>query len=87
MPNYEQMAKDFTDLNARVKFYTIDAWSPQEQREYCAEAHGVKGVPHFRAFCKEQVIFEKTGGGDIAEMHRMTNEIIDEAFKRFGEKY
>ena len=87
MPNYEQMAIDFTNMNARIKFFTIDAWNPQEQREYCTNVQGIKGVPHFKAFCKEQVIFEKVGGGDLAEMHRMTNEIVDEAFKRFGEKY
>ncbi len=87
MPNYEQMATEFTELNARMKFHTIDAWAPQEQRDYCLNTHNVKGVPHFKAFCKEQVIFEKTGGGDLAEMHKMAHEIIDEAFKKFGEKY
>jgi thiol-disulfide isomerase/thioredoxin len=87
IPYYEQASDLFTLKGANVKFHKIDAWNPPEQKTYCNQIWGINGVPHFKSFCKGQVISEKVGGGNYEAMFKMIHETIDEAFKRFGEKY
>lgn len=86
MPHYEAVAKFYTERGARIKFYRINAWEPQEQAVFCREKLGVNGVPTFRAYCKSQQFSEKVGGGDEETMKLYVHGLVDDAFKRFGEK-
>ena len=85
-PHYEAAAKFFVEKNARIQFFRINAWEPEEQKVYCIETWGVQGVPHFKLFCYGEQILEKVGGGDEATMMKFIHDGIDEAFKRFGER-
>lgn len=87
IPNYEQASSDIEAFGSRIKCFKIDAWTPDEQREYCRTEHGITGVPHFKAFCRQEMIYEKVGGGDLNEIYRMFSAIADAGFKKFGEKY
>jgi thiol-disulfide isomerase/thioredoxin len=87
LPHYEQASEDFASMGARIKFFKIDAWAPQEQKDYCANVHGIVGVPTFKAFVNGNEFLTKSGGGNLEAMHKLISEIIDEAFKVTGEKY
>ena len=86
IPHYESLAKLFAEKTTRIKLFRINAWEPAEQAKYCSETWGVKGVPHFKIFCRGEQILEKVGGGDEATMMKFIHDGIDEAFKRFGER-
>lgn len=86
MPHYETASNFYNSKTDRIQFYRINAWEPEEQAKYCAEIWGVQGVPNFKAFCRGEVILEKTGGGDEPTMKKFIHDVIDEAFKRFGER-
>jgi thiol-disulfide isomerase/thioredoxin len=85
-PHYESTAKLFAEKTTRIKLFRINAWEPAEQAKYCLETLGVKGVPHFKVFCRGEQILEKVGGGDEPTMMKFIHDGIDEAFKRFGER-
>ena len=87
LPHYHQASDDFASMGARIKFFKIYAWAPEEQKEYCAKVHSIAGVPTFKAFVNGNEFFSKSGGGNLEVMHTMISEIIDEAFKVTGEKY
>ena len=84
MPHYEQSIEFYESKNANIKFYRINAWEPEEQKKFCTDIMGITGVPHFKAFCRGEMILEKVGGGDTITMKKFIHEVIDEAFKRFG---
>lgn len=86
MPHYEAAAKFYIEKGARIKFYRINAWEPDEQATFCTDKLGVNGVPTFRTYCNSQQLSEKVGGGDEDTMKQYISEAIGEAFKRFGEK-
>lgn len=86
MPNYEVTSNFYNSKTNRIQFYKINAWEPAEQAKYCSEIWGVQGVPHFKAFCSGQIILEKAGGGDEPTMKKFIHDVIDEVFKRFGER-
>jgi len=86
IPNYELASNFFEERGARIRFFKINAWEPAEQANYCRETWGVEGVPHFKVFCKGQLIKEKIGGGDEPAMRQFMQEIVDEAFKVFQER-
>jgi len=85
MPHYESAASYFDKLNANIKFYRINAWEPQEQKDYCLETWGVKGVPHFKVFYKGQQIHTREGGGDETAMLGFIQEAVDTAFRNHSE--
>lgn len=84
MPHFIGIADYYAAYTDRVKFYRIDAWNPEEQKQYCAETWKIEGVPTFKIFGRGQVIHEKVGGSESAELQQMVIDGIDEAFKRFG---
>lgn len=86
MPHYEIASEFFTNRGAKMQMFKINAWEPAEQANYCRETWKVEGVPHFKAFCRGQVIKEKVGGGDEPTMKAFMQEVVDEAFKIFQEK-
>ena len=86
MPNYELASTFFKERGARIQSFKINAWEPAEQATYCRETWGVEGVPHFKAFCKGQIIKEKVGGGDEPTMKAFMQDVVDEAFKVFQER-
>ncbi len=86
MPHYEACSDFYESKNASIKFFRINAWEPEEQKQYCTDTWGVTGVPAFKSFYKNQFIIEKIGGGDEPAMKEFVHNIVDEVFKRFGEK-
>jgi len=84
MPNYELAANYYVGLNANINFYKMNAWEPQEQADFCKNSFKIEGVPHFKAFCRGQLIMEKVGGGDEATMKEFIQSCIDQTFKQFG---
>ena len=86
MPHYETAAEFYTEKNAQIKFYRINAWEPEEQAAFCREKMNVSGVPTFRAYYHSEQIFEKVGGGDEEAVKKFIHDIVDETFKRFGVK-
>lgn len=86
MPNYELVSNFFEERGARMRFFKINAWEPAEQANYCRETWNVEGVPHFKVFCKGQVIKEKVGGGDEPTLRQFMQDVVDEAFKVFQER-
>lgn len=86
MPNYEIASDFYNKKTNRIKFFKINAWEPQEQAKYCNEVWNIQGVPHFKAFCRGEMILDKVGGGDEEMMKKFIHDIIDEAFKKFGER-
>jgi thiol-disulfide isomerase/thioredoxin len=85
-PHYEATAKFFVEKTTRVQFFRINAWEPVEQKVYCEETWGIRGVPHFKIFCRGEQILEKVGGGDEQTMMKFIHDGIDIAFKQFGER-
>lgn len=86
IPNYEAAASFFKSKGARIEFFRINAWEPEEQKVYIAETWGISGVPHFKAFCRGEQIADRSGGGDEETMRKFIHDCVDEAFKRFGER-
>ena len=86
MPYYEMLAEKVLDKTDAVKFYRINAWEPEEQKNYCKDVLKVEGVPHFKCFFREQNIHSREGGGDIAELSKFLVETIDKIFKDYGVK-
>lgn len=86
MPNFEEVAKFFTEKSSRVKFYKFHVWESAEQRAYVAETWGVQGVPHFKIFIRGEIIGDKTGGGDFNTLHKFVHDSIDEAHKRYNDR-
>lgn len=84
MPHYETVAQYFTEKQSPILFYRINAWEPLEQKEYCENVWGIKGVPNFKAFLLGANIHTKQGGGDEQTMMKFLQECIDEAFKQYG---
>jgi hypothetical protein len=84
MPFYEEVAAFYVAKNAKIKFHRIDAWNPEEQKQYCTDTWGVDGVPHFKIFYAGQVLQSKLGGGDFETLHKFIHDSIGDAFKRFG---
>lgn len=86
MPFYEKTAEFYTNKTARIKFYKINAWEPNDQKEYCYNVLKITGVPHFKVFYNGEEILERSGGGDDEALKKFVHDAIDEVFKRFGEK-
>lgn len=86
MPNYEAVSNYYNSKTNKIQFYKINAWEPEEQAQYCSEIWGIQGVPNFKAFCHGHLILEKSGGGDEQTMNKFVHDVIDEVFKRFGER-
>ena len=86
LPFYEQVAEYYVSKTNRIKFYKMNAWEPAEQKDYCYNTLKISGVPHFKAFCSGQEILERVGGGNDVVLKQFIHDVIDEAFKRFGEK-
>jgi len=84
MPNYEAVAEHYTLTNTPILFYKINAWEPAEQAQYCRDTWNIKGVPHFKVFCKGNIIMIREGGGDEPTMKQFIVDCIDEAFKQLG---
>lgn len=84
MPNYEAVADFYTNNGTSILFYKINAWEPIEQRDYVNETWAIKGVPHFKVFCKGEVIMTKEGGGDEPTMKQFIVDAVDAAFKQLG---
>lgn len=84
MPHYEEAVQFYESKGVKIEFHKINAWEPEEQKNFCTEIMGVTGVPHFKAFCRGELITEKVGGGDTVTMKQFIHEVVDEAFKRFG---
>lgn len=85
MPYYEAASDFFQSRNCKIQFYRINAWEPEEQREFC-NAKGINGVPHFKVYHNATLLTEKIGGGDEQHMRNFLHEIVDLTFKNFGEK-
>lgn len=86
MPHYEAVANLYTQKNTHIKFFKINAWAPEEQKEYCSTVWKVEGVPHFKVFCRSNQIIEKSGGGDEEVMKEFIEHAIHETLKQFQEK-
>jgi len=86
IPYYEQVAQFYTEKQARIRFYKINAWEPEEQKTYITEVWKVTGVPTFKLFNHDIVVADKVGGGDFNELHKLVHSAIDESFKLFEEK-
>lgn len=78
MPHYERVAEHLTELGHDIKFHRIDAWNPPDQKTYCREVWGVKGVPHFKFFYQGMEINSRAGGGDF---DKLMNFMEDSMFK------
>jgi dUTP pyrophosphatase len=76
IPHYETLAQNLTAQGVDIKFHRIDAWNPLEQKNYCRDVWGVKGVPHFKFFYEGREIFNKIGGGDLASLTTFVEEGI-----------
>ena len=86
MPHYEAVANFYKEKNAHIQFFKINAWAPDEQKEYCSTVWGIRGVPHFKVFCRSEQVMEKAGGGDEAAMKEFMQNVIYETLKKFQEK-
>lgn len=84
IPHYETVAQYFTAKQSPILFYKINAWAPQEQKEYCEQVWNINGVPHFKVYIRGEEIYTRQGGGDESTMFKFLQESIDEAFKRHG---
>jgi thiol-disulfide isomerase/thioredoxin len=85
LPNYEAVAEYFTSRGAKIKFYKINAWEPDEQKEYCTNSWGINGVPHFKVFFNQEEVLTKIGGGDYDSMAAFIQNGVDEIFKKINE--
>lgn len=85
MPNYEAAANFFLSRNCKMEFFKLNAWEPEEQKNFC-NAKGISGVPHFKAFHNGVQLTERVGGGDESYMIEFLQEIVDLTFKQYGEK-
>jgi dUTP pyrophosphatase len=72
MPHYEELSNSYDN----IEFYKIDAWNPQEQKDYCKNTWGVEGVPHFKIFHRGQVVNQKVGGGDYNTLKNFVDETL-----------
>lgn len=86
MPHYEAVSEFYKSKDAPIKFYRIDAWTPEEQKAYCKDAWKVEAVPNFKMFFHGEIIVERSGGGDTPTLHKFVHDGIDEIFKRFSVK-
>lgn len=86
IPNYESVSDFYNSKTSRIQFFKINAWEPEDQKYYCEEVWKISGVPHFKVFCRGEVIMDKVGGGDEEHMKKFVHDTIDEVFKRFGDK-
>jgi thiol-disulfide isomerase/thioredoxin len=84
MPYYDSAAQFYTNKQARIRFYRINSWEPEEQKIYVNETWKITGVPTFKIFSHNSVVAEKVGGGDHAELCKFIHEGIDATFKLFG---
>ena len=76
MPHYEKIAQDYTEMGVDVKFHRIDAWNPQEQKEYCRNVWGISGVPCFKFFHEGREVHSKRGGGDYDSLKTFIDQGI-----------
>lgn len=86
MPHYEAATEFFQSMGCKLECFRINAWEPQDQKEYCNIVWKVQGVPHFKAFFKGNLVTERIGGGDESYMRSFLHEVVDITFKNFGEK-
>lgn len=86
MPHYETVAQSFLDMPVDVRFFKINAWEPEEQREFISKVYNVTGVPHFRAFFRGQFLVDRIGGGDEATLKKFIYQAIDKVFTDYGGK-
>lgn len=86
MPFYEQLAEYISHKTQNVKFYRINAWEPDIQKDYCRDHWNIEGVPHFKCFFNENLIESHEGGGDLKELSQFLIEVIDKIFKDYGVK-
>ena len=82
MPYYEETANFYVNAGAKIKFYRIDAWNPPEQKQFCTETWGVRGVPHFKMFYNGSEIKSRVGGGDGEILRQEIHGAVDEIFKQ-----
>lgn len=81
MPGYEFVARFYTQKNSPCLFYKINAWEPEEQKQFITETFGSFGVPHFKVMWSGQPIIEKSAGMDLAKMFQFSQNCIDEAYR------
>ena len=89
MPHYEKMAEYFTFLNAPVKFHRMNVSDDEENKNYYYNSPGTgesRGVPHFKVYYREEILLDRTGGGDEETLKKFIHDSIDEAFKKYGDR-
>jgi thiol-disulfide isomerase/thioredoxin len=86
MPNYESSAKFYLEKNARIHFFKINAWEPEEQKMFCMKYLSDAGVPQFKAYYRGEEILNKIGGGNEETINNFIHSAVDTAFFRFQEK-
>ena len=77
MPHYEYIANYYTENKSPILFYKIDAWSPEEQRDFCKTTWGQFGVPHFKVFVFDKMVGSRSGAADLARMFQFIQNTID----------
>ena len=78
MPHYEQVAQECTERGDKIRFHRIDAWNPPEQKEYCTNVWGIRGVPQFKVFSEGREILSRSGGGDYDAINQFIQEALFE---------
>lgn len=84
MPHYENIAQFFMQRTDKIRMYRINAWQPEEQKQYCTDVWQINGVPSFKLFFQDKVIHTRVGGGDDAALKEMVTTGIDMVFKQYG---
>lgn len=86
MPGYEYAAQYYTERKTPHLFYKINAWEPEEQKQFLNETFGPVGVPHFKVVLFGEKIMERSGGMDLARMFQFTQNCMDAAAAKFPAK-
>ena len=76
VPYYEEIAAYYTAKNIDIQFHKIDAWNPPEQKQYCTDVWGVRGVPHFKFFSEGREIAQKVGGGNFETLQQFIEDSL-----------
>ena len=85
MPHYEDISNHYEKLDMKIKFHRIDAWTPEEQAEYCKEVWEIQGVPTFKIFYGGHVLHNHTGGGDYKKLHEIFEFCINRIKNEFNQ--
>ena len=76
----------YLEKNARIHFFKINAWEPEEQKMFCMKYLSDAGVPQFKAYYRGEEILNKIGGGNEETIKNFIHSAVDTAFFRFKEK-